>query len=172
MPKVSAGLLMHRFSKTDHHLEVLLIHPGGPYWRNKDLGSWMIPRGSVEPDEELLTAAIREFTEETGLHPKKPYTSLGEVRHKSGKIVHAWAFEGDCDPDSIQSNTFEIEWPPKSGRMQEFPEVDRAEFFDIPTAQSKILPAEEPFLSRLLERFPAADRKKLQHADSQTLLGF
>jgi predicted NUDIX family NTP pyrophosphohydrolase len=108
----------------------------------------MIPKGEVEEGEELLAAAIREFTEETGLAPVEPFLGLGQVKHKSGKIVHAWAFQGDCDPSQIRSNTFELEWPPKSGHKQEFSEVDRAEFFDLSTARRKMLPAELPLLDR------------------------
>lgn len=143
MPKTSAGLLMYRTSS-----EVLLVHPGGPFWKNKDAGAWMIPKGEVESGEDLLAAAIREFNEETGLTPVEPYLALGEVKHKSGKILHAWAFQGDCDPTQIHSNTFEVEWPPKSGWKQEFPEIDRAEFFDLSTARRKILAAELPLLDR------------------------
>jgi predicted NUDIX family NTP pyrophosphohydrolase len=162
---------MYRFSKTENHLEVLLIHPGGPYWRKKDAGSWMIPRGNVETGEELLHAAIREFTEETGVHPEEPFIPLGEVHHKSGKVVHAWAFSGSCDVSAIKSNTFEIEWPPKSGRMEKFPEVDKAQFFEMPDAKQKILPAEELFLTRIAEKFPDAVKAKVSESASQTLLG-
>ena len=131
--------------------EVLLVHPGGPYWRNKDAAAWTIPKGEVNPGEELLAAAIREFTEETGFTPLSPFDPLGEIKHKSGKIVHAWAFQGDCDPTQIRSNTFELEWPPKSGRTQEFPEIDRAEFYDLATARQKILLPEKALLDRLGE---------------------
>jgi predicted NUDIX family NTP pyrophosphohydrolase len=149
MPKISAGLLMYRDRSENHASpEVFLAHPGGPFWKNKDDGAWMIPKGEVEDDEELLAAAIREFNEETGLTPVGPFLALGQVKHKSGKIVHAWAFEGDCDPTQIRSNTFEFEWPPKSGRKQKFSEVDRAEFFDLSTARRKMLPAELPLLDR------------------------
>ncbi|MBV9875420.1 MAG: NUDIX domain-containing protein [Verrucomicrobia bacterium] len=149
MPKISAGLLMYRGRTAPRpSLEVLLTHPGGPFWKNKDDGAWMIPKGEVEEGEELLAAAIREFTEETGLVPIEPFLGLGQVKHKSGKTVHAWAFQGDCDPAQIRSNTFELEWPPKSGRKQEFPEIDRAEFFDLSTARRKMLPAELPLLDR------------------------
>jgi predicted NUDIX family NTP pyrophosphohydrolase len=149
--QISAGLLMYRISERENLLEVLLVHPGGPYWKNKDAGAWTIPRGNVEPGEDLLLGAIREFSEETGLVPEGPFISLGEVRHRSGKRVHVWAFSGTCDPASICSNTFEIEWPPKSGRLEKFPEVDKADFFTIASAKQKILPAEEQLLDRLLE---------------------
>ena len=150
MPKISAGLLMYRGrSENRASPEVLLVHPGGPFWKNKDDGGWMIPKGEVEEGEDLLAAAIREFNEETGLTPVEPFLALGQVKHKSGKIVHAWAFQGDCDPTQIRSNTFELEWPPKTGRNQQFPEIDRAEFFDLFIARRKMLPAELPLLDRL-----------------------
>jgi predicted NUDIX family NTP pyrophosphohydrolase len=148
MPKISAGLLMYRPGIVPR---VLLVHPGGPFWRKKDEGAWTIPKGEIEAKEDLLVAAIREFNEETGLEPVEPFLSLGQVKQKSGKMLHAWAFAGDCDPTQIHSNTFEIEWPPKSGRKQEFPEVDRADFFDLPTARRKILAYELPFLDRLAD---------------------
>jgi predicted NUDIX family NTP pyrophosphohydrolase len=109
----------------------------------------MIAKGEVEQGEDLLAAAIREFNEETGLTPVEPFLALGQVKHKSGKILHAWAFQGDCDPTQIRSNTFELEWPPKSGCRQEFPEIDRAEFFDLSTARRKMLAAELPLLDRV-----------------------
>jgi predicted NUDIX family NTP pyrophosphohydrolase len=151
MPKISAGLLMYRGrNKRRTFPEVLLAHPGGPFWKNKDDGGWMIPKGEVEPGEDLLAAAIREFNEETGFTPVEPFLALGQVKHKSGKTVHAWAFQGDCDPNQIRSNTFELEWPPKSGHKQQFPEIDRAAFFDLTTARSKMLPAELPLLDRFI----------------------
>ena len=146
---MSAGLLMYR--DTDHDLEVLLVHPGGPFWQRKDNGAWTIPRGEVENGEDYLTAAIREFKEETGWQPQGPYLSLGEVRLRSGKTVHAWAFPGSVDPASLRSNLFEIEWPPKSGRQQQFPEIDRAEFFPMAEARNKMRISELPFLDRLAE---------------------
>jgi len=144
---------MYRVVGNQNLLEVLLVHLGGPYWKKKDDGVWTIPKGNVEPGEDLLTAAIREFTEETGLVPEEPFLSLGEIRQRSGKRVHAWAFRGTCDPASIRSNSFEIEWPPKSGNREKFPEVDRAAFFTVALASQKILPAEEPFLNRLEQDF-------------------
>jgi predicted NUDIX family NTP pyrophosphohydrolase len=149
MPKTSAGLLMYRGA--GDKLEFLLVHPGGPFWKNKDAGAWFIPRGEVEENEDLFAAAQREFTEETGLAPHGPFISLGEVRQKSGKRVHAWAFRGDCDPSTLHSNTFEMEWPPKSGKRQSFPEVDRASFYSLTEAKNKMLEAELPFLDRLVE---------------------
>jgi predicted NUDIX family NTP pyrophosphohydrolase len=152
MPKISAGLLMYR-GTTEHSnsVEILLAHAGGPFWKNKDDGAWTIPKGEVAPGEELLAAAIREFTEETGLTPAPPFVPLGEIKQKSGKIIHAWAFQGDCDATQIRSNTFELEWPPKSGRTQEFPEIDRALFYDLTAARQKILVSELPLLDRLAE---------------------
>jgi predicted NUDIX family NTP pyrophosphohydrolase len=149
--RISAGLLMYRILDGQKLPEVLLVHPGGPYWKNKDDGAWTIPRGNVEQGEDYLVAAIREFSEETGLIPEKPFISLGEIRHQSGKRVHVWAFCGSCDPASICSNTFEIEWPPKSEHRERFPEIDKAGFFTVASARQKILAAERPFLDRLME---------------------
>jgi predicted NUDIX family NTP pyrophosphohydrolase len=149
MPAISAGLLMFRFAASE--LEVLLAHPGGPFHRKKDDGAWSIPKGEVEPGEDLLQAAKREFMEEIGATPTGPFTPLTPVTQRSGKVVHAWAFEGDCDTDAIVSNTFKIEWPPHSGRQSEFPEVDRAKFFGIPLAKCKINPAQIPLLDELQE---------------------
>lgn len=147
MSKKSAGLLMYRVSKGG--LEVLLVHPGGPYWVNKDAGAWFIPKGEVAPGEDDAAAAMREFTEETGLAPRGPFLMLGTVRHKSGKTVTAWAFRGDCDPSTLTSNTFSIEWPPHSGQQRNFPEIDRAAFFTTSAAKKKMHPAEFEFVSRL-----------------------
>jgi predicted NUDIX family NTP pyrophosphohydrolase len=150
MPKISAGLLMYR--PIDHNLEVLLVHLGGPFWQRKDNGAWTIPRGEVEVGEDYFAAAIREFREETGWQSQGPYLPLGEVRHRSGKTIHAWAFRGSFDPAALQSNRFEIEWPPKSGRRVQFPEIDRAEFFSFAEAKEKIMESELPFLDRLAEQ--------------------
>jgi predicted NUDIX family NTP pyrophosphohydrolase len=147
MAKKSAGLLMYRNGL--HGLEVLLVHPGGPFWAKKDAGSWSVPKGELCNGEDELTAARREFQEETGLSPTDPLIPLGTVKHRSGKTVTAWAFQGDCDPASIKSNMFMMEWPPKSGRQQEFPEIDRADFFSLNEAKHKILPAEALFLDTL-----------------------
>ena len=130
-------------------LEVFLVHPGGPFWRKKDLGAWSIPKGEYQEDESPLDAARREFEEETGIQPKGEFMALGEVRQSGGKVVSAWAFEGDCDPGTIQSNMFSMEWPPRSGEMQEFAEIDRAEWFTIAAAREKILKAQAEFLVRL-----------------------
>lgn len=148
MKRTSAGLLMHRTK--GGQLEVLLVHPGGPLWDGRDEGVWSIPKGEIELGENPLEAAIREFVEETGVQPSAPYRALGSVRQKSGKIVHAWAFEGDCDSSNIHSHTFELEWPPRSGRMEAFPEVDRAGFFDPATANVKINPAQRAFVEELV----------------------
>jgi predicted NUDIX family NTP pyrophosphohydrolase len=147
MPKKSAGLLMYRVRNGG--LEVLLVHPGGPYWARKDAGAWFVPKGEVAPGEDDAAAAVREFTEETGLVPRGPFLMLGAVRHKSGKTVTAWAFEGDCDPAALTSNTFSIEWPPHSGKQCEFPEIDRAAFFTVQAAKQKMHSAEFEFVSRL-----------------------
>lgn len=147
MPRTSAGLLMYR--RASGRLEVLLIHPGGPFWRNKDAGAWSIPKGEIAEGEELLTCALREFEEELGFKPSGEFRPLSPVKQKGGKLVHAWCFEGDCDAANIRSNTFTMEWPPKSGQKAEFPEVDRAEWFDLQTAREKINPAQAGLLHEL-----------------------
>jgi predicted NUDIX family NTP pyrophosphohydrolase len=149
MPRTSAGLLMYRF--TNGPLEVLLVHPGGPFWRRKDAGAWFVPKGELQEGEDPLHAARREFREETGIEPAGPFIALGEVRHKSGKTVIAWALEGDWDTSQLVSNTFRMEWPPKSGREVEFPEIDRAEFLSLARARQKMHEAESAFLDRLAE---------------------
>jgi predicted NUDIX family NTP pyrophosphohydrolase len=147
MSKVSAGLLLYRVR--DERLEVLLVHPGGPFWAKKDLGSWTIPKGEIVPGEDPLAGAIREFEEELGFAPQGKFLPLGMVSQKGGKNVHAWALEGNCNPTALKSNTFTIEWPPHSRRMQEFPEVDRAEFFGIDEAKKKINQAQVNLLLEL-----------------------
>jgi predicted NUDIX family NTP pyrophosphohydrolase len=148
MAKTSAGLVMYRIR--NGLLEVLLVHPGGPFWVKKDDGAWFVPKGEVEPGEDEMAAAKREFVEETGIVPPEgPFIPLGRVKHKSGKVVVAWAFAGDCDPGAIRSNTFAMEWPPRSGRQQEFPEVDRAAFYTVEEARVKMHPAEFELLTRL-----------------------
>lgn len=143
----SAGLLMYRIGPSGP--EVLLAHPGGPFWAKKDDGAWTLPKGECNEGEEPLAAACREFTEETGFTPCGPFQPLGEVRQKSGKQVAAWAFAGECDPAAINSSAFEMEWPPRSGRRQSFAEIDRAEWFSLDDARRKLLPAQVPFLDRL-----------------------
>ena len=147
MPRLSAGLLMYRIK--DRAIQVLLAHPGGPYFAKKDDESWSIPKGEPEPDEDLLLTAQREFEEETGLKPIGPFVALKPVKQKGGKIVHAWAFEGDCDPAAIHSNTFTMEWPPRSGQEMKFPEIDRAEFFDLETARRKVKAAQVGLIDEL-----------------------
>jgi len=142
MSKISAGILLYRIR--DDNVEVLLVHPGGPFFRNKDAGSWSIPKGETDDDEDLLAVE-----EETGLKPAGPFVPLKPIKQKGGKIVHAWACAGDCDPSQLKSNTFTLEWPPRSGKLQEFPEVDRAEFFDLATAKLKINSAQAALLEEL-----------------------
>lgn len=148
----SAGVLLFRRSSS---LELLLVHPGGPFWTRKDLGAWSIPKGEPDPGEEPRHCALRELREELG--PAGPtlreeeLTELGSIRQKGGKRVHAWAAEADFDTTALASNTFELEWPPRSGRRAEFPEVDRAEWFDPGEAQRRIIPAQAPLVDRLLD---------------------
>ncbi|MEM9407309.1 MAG: NUDIX domain-containing protein [Acidobacteriota bacterium] len=151
MVKQSAGLLMFRLR--GGAVELLLGHPGGPFFRRKDHGSWTLPKGLLEDEvEDPLAAARREFEEETGLRVgAADFLELGEVRLGSGKRVRAWAFEGDCDPETLESNTFEMEWPPRSGRRQEFPELDRFAFFDPEEAVERLNPKQSAFVQRLLE---------------------
>jgi predicted NUDIX family NTP pyrophosphohydrolase len=130
-------------------LQVFLVHPGGPFWEKKDLGAWSIPKGEYTPEEDPLSAALREFHEETGLRPSGPFAPLTPLKQPSGKIIQAWAFEGDFDPKSIKSNTFSMEWPPRSGKQQEFPEIDRGEWFDMEEAAQKIQPGQMGFLVEL-----------------------
>ena len=130
-------------------LEVLLVHPGGPFWASRDEGAWTIPKGEPAEGEEPLDTARREFSEETGLRAQGPYLALGSVRQKGGKVVRAWAFEGDCDPAAVHSNTCEVEWPPRSGRRLVVPEVDRAAWFDLAEARRRINPAQADLLDAL-----------------------
>lgn len=161
MPKVSAGLVMYRFR--NRGLQVLLVHPGGPYWAKKDLGAWSIPKGELDPDEDALQAAQREFEEETGINASGHFFPLAPVKLKSGKVVQAWAVEGDCDPSQTRSNTFTMEWPPKSGRQQEFPEIDRAAWFGIEEAKERINQGQAGMLEELWNKVSEEDgRKKLQ----------
>jgi len=153
--RISAGLLMYRTRA--NKVEFLLVHPGGPFWRNKDAGAWTIPKGEIEPSEEALAAAKREFEEELGVKPAGLFIELAPIQQKGGKIIHAWAFEGEADPDRISSNVFTMEWPPHSGRLQEFPEVDRAAWFDLVTAKSKINPAQIALLEEAQQK---ADRQQ------------
>ncbi len=145
--RTSAGLLLFRVRQNT--LEVLLVHPAGPFWKNRDDESWSIPKGEAADGEDLLEAAKREFAEETGTRPQGDFIPLAPVKLKSGKIVHAWAIQSDLDPAAIKSNTFEMEWPPRSGKKVRFPEVDRAAFFDLQTARRKINPAQAAFVTEL-----------------------
>lgn len=145
--KASAGLLLYR--RHQRGLELFLAHPGGPFWRVRDVGAWTIPKGVPERGEDLLTAACREFEEETGLPPRGPFIPLGAIRQKAGKLVHAWAWEGDADPDRVTSNTMRTEWPRGSGRWLTFPEVDRCAWFPASQAREKINPAQAELIDRL-----------------------
>lgn len=148
--EVSAGLMMYKFN--DRKLKIFLVHPGGPYFKNKDNGYWSIPKGLIEKDEDYLKAAIREFKEETSFNVEEEYVSLGNIKQKSGKIVHAWAFNGNISDDNqIVSNKCDLEWPPRSGTHIQIPEVDDGKFFDIETAKIKINSAQVPLIERLLK---------------------
>jgi predicted NUDIX family NTP pyrophosphohydrolase len=144
----SAGILLHRPGESG--TEVLLVHPGGPFWARKDVGAWSIPKGELDGDEDPRACALREFAEETGTRlPDAALEELGSVKQKSGKVVVAFAVAGDLDPATLVSNTFELEWPPRSGRMQAFPEIDRAEWFGVDAAREKLNPAQAAFVDRL-----------------------
>src|SRR3954469_2181722 len=145
---VSAGLLL--FRRPRGRIEVFLAHPGGPFWAGRDAGAWTIPKGLVDEGEDLLDAAQREFREETSITPIEPFIPLDSVRQKAGKTVHAWAWEGDADPETVSSNTMRTEWPRNSGKWITFPEVDRCAWFDIDTARAKMNAAQSEFLDRLL----------------------
>ncbi|HVP88396.1 MAG TPA: NUDIX domain-containing protein, partial [Casimicrobiaceae bacterium] len=149
VPKRSAGLLMYRGAGAD--LAVLLVHPGGPFWRGKDIGAWSIPKGEIEEGADTLATARREFEEETGSRVDGAFFALKPLKQKSGKLVHGWALQGDIDASSITSNTFSMEWPPRSGKEQEFPEVDRGGWFTIAAAREKILPGQLGFIDQLEE---------------------
>lgn len=155
MGKRSAGILLYR--RTAAGLEVFLVHPGGPFWANKDAGAWGIPKGEYQPGEDALAAATREFAEETGLRLEGEFVALGSFRQSRAKTVDVWAVEGDADPAGLASNTFAMEWPPRSGRMQDFPEVDRAAWFTPPAAARKILKSQAPVLDALYSRLRAGD---------------
>jgi predicted NUDIX family NTP pyrophosphohydrolase len=147
----SAGIVLYRVA--DGGPEVLLVHPGGPFWAKKDLGAWSIPKGEYEPDEDPRACALREFEEETGAAlPPGELIDLGDVKQKGGKVVSAWAAEGDLDAEAVRSNTFTMEWPPRSGRTVEFPEIDRAGWFGVEAGREKLVAAQAEFLDRLLER--------------------
>jgi predicted NUDIX family NTP pyrophosphohydrolase len=145
--KRSAGLLLYR--KCHGRLEVFLVHPGGPFWAKKDAGAWTIPKGEIGPDEDPLAAARRETAEETGFTPDGRFVELPVIRQKAGKFVHAWAIEAECDATQLRSNLFSMEWPPRSGRMAEFPEVDRGAWFPMDEAREKLLESQHPLLEAL-----------------------
>jgi predicted NUDIX family NTP pyrophosphohydrolase len=150
MPRTSAGLLLFRRGRSG--LEVFLVHPGGPFWRGKEAGAWTIPKGEIGPGEDPLAAAKRELAEETGVVVEGEFIALAPVRQKAGKVVQAWAIEADCDASAITSNAFSIEWPPRSGKRQDFPEVDKAEWLLIPEARKRINAAQAAFLDELTAR--------------------
>ncbi len=145
--KISAGLLLYRRRS---EIEVFLVHPGGPFWAKKDAGAWSLPKGEIGEGEDPLQAAKREFTEETGFPIDGEFLPLQPVKQSGGKVVHAWAIEADCDPSRVRSNLFSMEWPPKSGKTQQFPEVDRAEWFTIPQARKRILVSQMGFIEQLV----------------------
>ena len=149
-PNLSAGLLLFRRAPHDE-IEIFLAHPGGPFWAKRDVGAWTIPKGVPHDGEELLETARREFHEETGILLHGPFATLGSVRQKAGKIVHAWACEGDADPATVYSNSMPFEWPPRSGRWITVPEIDRCEWFDLRTGRVRINVAQEAFIDRLVE---------------------
>lgn len=153
MPKRSAGLLMYRGHNSQ--LEVLLVHPGGPFWAKKNFGAWSIPKGECAEGENAMEAALREFKEETGFTATGELKELGELRQAGGKLVSAWAFAGDCDPAHLVSNRCQIEWPPRTGRKIEIPEVDRADWFPIASAREHMMKSQHPFLDRLQEHLRA-----------------
>jgi predicted NUDIX family NTP pyrophosphohydrolase len=149
MPRTSAGIALYR--RTQAGVEVLLVHPGGPYWAAKDAGAWSFPKGEYGDGEDALTVARRELEEETGVVVDGDFVPLGTAKQAGGKVVSLWAVEGDCDASATRSNTFLMEWPPRSGRRVEFPEVDRAEWFATATAREKLNPGQMPFIDRLCE---------------------
>jgi predicted NUDIX family NTP pyrophosphohydrolase len=157
MAKRSAGILLYKRERGE--LLVLLVHPGGPYWRNKDKGAWSIPKGECGPREDPLAAAVREFAEETGLLLAGDFEPLGELVQSSRKTVSVWSSEGDFDPATLVSNVFEMEWPPRSGRLQSFPEADRAAWFRLPEAREKIHQGQREFLERLVAKVAERERR-------------
>jgi predicted NUDIX family NTP pyrophosphohydrolase len=156
MPKQSAGLLLYR--RNEHGLEVFLVHPGGPHWSKKDLGAWSIPKGEYTDKEDPLSAARREFHEETGFIADGVFVALGSIRQAGGKVVSVWALEGDCDPAKLNSNLCTLQWPPRSGKTIEFPEVDKGAWFSLHEAQGRILASQAPMLHRLAEAVDTAPR--------------
>jgi predicted NUDIX family NTP pyrophosphohydrolase len=154
MPQISAGLLLYKLEQGE--LQVLLVHPGGPFFRNKDPGAWTIPKGEVQEGEDLLATARREFAEETGVTPTGDFISLMPIKQKGGKVVHAWAVAGNFNPADLKSNTFQLEWPPKSGKFAAFPEVDRAAWFTLAQAKEKINAAQLSLVEELAAKLVPA----------------
>ena len=150
MPRKSAGILLYKIE--NKLLKIFLVHPGGPFWAKKDHAAWSIPKGEFDDGEDALEAAKREFEEETGIKISGEFAELNPVKQKSGKLVYAWAVEGDIDPSTIKSNEFEIEWPPRSGKMKSFPEIDKAAWFDLREAKKKILEGQLPLINELERR--------------------
>lgn len=163
MKKRSAGILLYRRHKED--VEVFLVHPGGPFWAKKDLGSWSLPKGEYEEGEDPLTVAKREFAEETSCTVDGAFLPLGELKQPSGKVITAWALEYDLDPAQIKSNLFMLEWPPKSGKMQEFPEVDAGGWFSLPMSLEKLLKGQIGFIARLADKIGTSPPKPMQLRD-------
>jgi len=163
--KLSAGILL--FRGRGGALEVFLVHPGGPFWAKKDEGAWTVPKGEPEEGEALLDTALREFCEEVGFRPEGPYLELPPVKQAGGKVVHCWMAEGDCDPSSLTGHSFEMEWPPRSGKRQQFPEVDRAAWFTLQEARRRINKAQAAFLDRLQERLERADDSGIENVGSE-----
>jgi predicted NUDIX family NTP pyrophosphohydrolase len=161
----TAGLLLYRRRS---ELEVLLVHPGGPFWAKKDLGAWSLPKGEIGEGEDLLDAAKREFTEETGFAIDGEFHPLDPVKQSGGKVVHAWAIEADCDPSKVQSNLFSMEWPLKSGKMQQFPEVDRADWFAIDEARKRILAAQSAFIDQLVSLLNKKAKEPVSSSSDRT----
>ena len=150
MSKKSAGILFYRV--IDYSIEILLVHPGGPYWEHKDAGAWSIPKGELDDNEDPLETAIRELEEETGIKVSGAFIELTPAKQKSGKLIYAWGIQGNCDPGKIKSNSFTIEWPPKSGSKKSFPEVDRAAWFSADEAMQKIVPGQKGFIEELVKK--------------------
>lgn len=159
MAKQSAGLLLYR--RRGNELQVFLVHPGGPFWSRREAGAWSIPKGEFAPDENPLDAAKREFAEETGFRAAGAFVPLTPRKQPSGKIIHAWAVEGDCDAAAIKSNAFKMQWPPHSGQVRAFAEVDRAGWFDIPTARQKLHKGQIPFVDELEQRLQTPARRQM-----------
>ena len=164
MAKQSAGVLLYR--KRGGAIEIFLVHPGGPYWSGKDLGSWSIPKGEFTAEEAPLSAARREFEEETGHEISGDFVPLAPIKQPGGKVVHAFAVEGDCDAQAIESNRFSLEWPPRSGHYREFPEVDRAGWFSVPLAKQKIAKGQIGFIDELLLRIPSVSQPSVPQRET------